>query len=63
MKMANGSGAVSQSSRRLSAWLRRIWPLPERLPENLLAVVLCLILILLIITTANSAPQWIYQNF
>ena len=63
MKMANGSGAVRQSNGRFTAWLRRIWPLPERLQENLLAVVLCLILILLIITTANSAPQWIYQNF
>lgn len=61
--MANGSGAVSQSNSRFTTWLRRIWPLPERLRENLLAIVLCLILILLIITTANSAPQWIYQNF
>lgn len=63
MKTVNGSGAVRQSNGRLAAWLRRIWPLPERLHENLLAIVLCFILILLIITTANSAPQWIYQNF
>jgi hypothetical protein len=62
MKMANGSGAVRPSN-RLTAWLRGLVPLPGRVPENALAVILCLILILLIITTANSAPQWIYQNF
>lgn len=31
--------------------------------ENLLAVALCLILILLIVVTADSSPQWIYQGF
>lgn len=31
--------------------------------ENLFALALCLIVILLIIVTADSAPQWIYQNF
>jgi hypothetical protein len=31
--------------------------------ENLYALILCLIVILLIIVTADSAPQWIYQGF
>lgn len=31
--------------------------------ENLYALIVCLILILLIIVTADSAPQWIYQGF
>jgi hypothetical protein len=31
--------------------------------ENLFALGLCLIVILLIIVTADSAPQWIYQGF
>ena len=31
--------------------------------ENLLALTLCLILILLLIITADSSPQWIYQGF
>lgn len=31
--------------------------------ENLLAVALCLIVIALIVVTADSAPQWIYQGF
>jgi hypothetical protein len=31
--------------------------------ENAFAVGLCIIVILLIIVTADSAPQWIYQGF
>ena len=31
--------------------------------ENLIALALCLILIALVIVTADSAPQWIYQGF
>jgi hypothetical protein len=31
--------------------------------ENVFALALCLIVILLIIVTADSAPQWIYQGF
>jgi hypothetical protein len=31
--------------------------------ENGYAVGLCLIIILLIIVTADSSPQWIYQGF
>ena len=31
--------------------------------ENVIALALCLILIALIIATADSAPQWIYQGF
>ena len=31
--------------------------------ENLVALALCLILIALVIVTADSAPQWIYQGF
>ncbi|HVO44028.1 MAG TPA: hypothetical protein VMT34_15475 [Aggregatilineales bacterium] len=31
--------------------------------ENLFAIALCVILILLIIVTADTAPQWIYQGF
>jgi hypothetical protein len=31
--------------------------------ENLFALGLCMILILLVIVTADSAPQWIYQGF
>jgi hypothetical protein len=31
--------------------------------ENLVALALCLILIALVIVTADSAPQWMYQGF
>lgn len=31
--------------------------------ENVFAIVLCLLLVLLVIVTAETAPQWIYQNF
>jgi len=31
--------------------------------ENLFAIGLCLIVILLVITTTDTAPQWIYQGF
>jgi hypothetical protein len=31
--------------------------------ENGLALGLCLLVILLVIVTADSAPQWIYQGF
>ena len=31
--------------------------------ENALALGLCLIVLLLIVVTADSAPQWIYQGF
>lgn len=31
--------------------------------ENLFALGLCLLVILLVIVTADSAPQWIYQGF
>lgn len=31
--------------------------------ENLFALGLCLLVILLLIVTADSAPQWIYQGF
>jgi hypothetical protein len=31
--------------------------------ENAVAVALCLLIILLIIVSADSAPQWIYQGF
>lgn len=31
--------------------------------ENLIALAVCLMLIALIIVTADSAPQWIYQGF
>jgi hypothetical protein len=31
--------------------------------ENVFAVALCLVLILLVIVTADTAPQWIYQGF
>jgi hypothetical protein len=31
--------------------------------ENLYALLLCLILIILLIMTADSSPQWIYQGF
>ncbi len=31
--------------------------------ENLFALLLCAILVLVIIVTADSAPQWIYQGF
>ena len=31
--------------------------------ENLLAVLLCLILIALVIFTADTSPNWIYQGF
>jgi hypothetical protein len=31
--------------------------------ENVFAVAFCIVLILLVIVTADSAPQWIYQGF
>lgn len=31
--------------------------------ENLFALALCLIVLLVIILTADTAPQWIYQGF
>ncbi len=31
--------------------------------ENLFALGLCLAVILLLIATADTAPQWIYQGF
>jgi hypothetical protein len=31
--------------------------------ENAFALLLCLIIIFVIILTADSAPQWIYQGF
>ena len=31
--------------------------------ENLIALAICLILIAVVIATADSAPQWIYQGF
>jgi len=31
--------------------------------ENVFALALCIILILVVIVTADSAPQWIYQGF
>ena len=31
--------------------------------ENVFAVALCVVLILLVIVTADTAPQWIYQGF
>jgi hypothetical protein len=40
------------------AWLHRLFS-----RENLIALALCLILIALLIATADSAPQWIYQGF
>lgn len=31
--------------------------------ENLYALILCLILVAVVIMTADTAPQWIYQGF
>ncbi|MCS7056887.1 MAG: hypothetical protein NZM18_12030 [Thermoflexales bacterium] len=31
--------------------------------ENLIALLLCLLIIALVIVSADSAPQWIYQGF
>ena len=31
--------------------------------ENLAALALCLILIAVVVVTADTAPQWIYQGF
>jgi hypothetical protein len=31
--------------------------------ENLIALALCLLIIALLIATADSSPQWIYQGF
>jgi predicted PurR-regulated permease PerM len=31
--------------------------------ENVFALILCIVLLLLVIVTAESAPQWIYQGF
>ncbi len=44
------------------AWVRAIL---KRLfsRENLFALLLCAIIALVIVVTADSAPQWIYQGF
>ncbi len=42
----------------LTRVLRRIFS-----RENVFALLLCAILVLLIIVTADSSPQWIYQGF
>ena len=31
--------------------------------ENVFALLLCVIVLLVIIVTADSSPQWIYQGF
>jgi len=31
--------------------------------ENIFALILCFILIAVVIMTADTAPQWIYQGF
>lgn len=31
--------------------------------ENMYALILCLILVAVVIMTADTAPQWIYQGF
>lgn len=31
--------------------------------ENVYALLLCLIVILVIVVTADTSPQWIYQGF
>jgi hypothetical protein len=31
--------------------------------ENMFALLLCLIVVMVIIVTADSSPQWIYQGF
>ena len=31
--------------------------------ENLIALAVCLMLITLVVLTADSSPQWIYQGF
>lgn len=31
--------------------------------ENLIALLLCLLILALVIVSADSAPQWIYQGF
>ncbi|MBN1201462.1 MAG: hypothetical protein JXJ20_06365 [Anaerolineae bacterium] len=31
--------------------------------ENVFALLLCLIVLLVIIVTADTSPQWIYQGF
>jgi len=46
----------------MSAWVRvMLGHLFSR--ENLFALLLCAIIALVIIVTADSAPQWIYQGF
>ncbi len=42
----------------MQSFLRRIFT-----RENLIALLLCLLVIALVIVTAESAPQWIYQGF
>jgi hypothetical protein len=42
----------------LRGFLRRVFS-----RENVFALLLCLIVIFVIIATADSSPQWIYQGF
>ncbi len=42
----------------MGRWIRGLFT-----TENLAAVALCLIVIAVIIVTADSSPQWIYQGF
>ena len=39
-------------------WMRALFS-----RENLFALVLALIVLLVIVVTADSSPQWIYQGF
>ena len=39
-------------------WLRRVLT-----RENVAAVVLCFIVVAVIVVTAETSPQWIYQGF
>lgn len=45
----------------MAMWNRILRRLFSR--ENLFALGLCLVLVLLVIVTADTAPQWIYQGF
>jgi hypothetical protein len=42
----------------MQSFLRRIFS-----RENLIALLLCLLVIALVVVSAESAPQWIYQGF
>ena len=50
---------MSEQAPRLPSWWRRY----VFTRENAAALALCLIVVAVLVVTADTAPQWIYQGF